>query len=476
MRTFEFKEGTSNKFWSIERKGTSLTVRFGKIGTPGQTQVKEFPDEDRAQKEHDKLVREKTGKGYQETTPTTAAPASLREALEAAIVANPDDLSSHMAYADHLGDLGDPRGEFIRIQLALEDASKPAAERKKLSQQEKKLLGKHGRDWLGELAPFLLDQKKSAEQPWNDLKVTYTFARGWLDSLEAVRFTVNFTRALAKAPAARLLRRLVLADEAYEEAGEYAPGDDIPTASYSSPQLPPLRKATTLGNVRVFQLGEQISDQEDEAADDGGWSCHTDGEAALDLIKRMPRLEELYLLAHNVDAEQLFSLRTLDRLRVLQLYHSQSYPLARLAKNPSLGNLTHLLLHPHALEEDPYIRLAGIKAVVTAPALSSLTHLRIRLTDAGDKGVKEIVASGILKRLKLLDLRHGCVTDKGARLLADCPDLPRLEKLVLTHNSLTDAGIAALRAAGVKLEARNMWRPTGDEYNDQEYLYSGDIE
>jgi uncharacterized protein (TIGR02996 family) len=46
----------------------------------------------------------------------------LREALEAALVENPDDLAAHRAYADHLMELGDPRGEFIQVQLALEDA------------------------------------------------------------------------------------------------------------------------------------------------------------------------------------------------------------------------------------------------------------------------------------------------------------------------------------------------------------------
>jgi uncharacterized protein (TIGR02996 family) len=474
MRTFEFKEGTSNKFWNIDLKGKSFTVQFGRLGTAGQTQVKEFPDEEKAKKEYEKLVKEKTGKGYKETTPATAIPTSMREALELALLAHPDDLANHMAYADYLTEQGDPRGEFIRIQLALEDQTKPANERKNLQQQEKKLLKKHGRDWLGELAPFLLDQKVSKERPWNDLKCQFTVARGWLDSLEAQRFTVAFTRALAKAPAARLLRRLVLSDEAYEEPSEFERGDDIPEDVYH-PQLHPLLKATTLGNVRVFGLGEQNS-AEDDAADDGGWSCHTEGEAAVGLVKLMPNLEELYLLAHNIDAEQLFSLRTLSKLRVLQLYHNHSYPLARLGKNPSLGNLTHLLCHPHALEEEPYIRLPAVKAVVRSPELKSLTHLRLRLSDMGDRGAREIVESGVLKRLKMLDLRHGCITDKGARALADCPDLPHLELLVLTHNCLTDAGIAALRATGVKLDAKHMWTPSGDEYDDQEYLFAGDIE
>ena len=48
----------------------------------------------------------------------------LRAALESALAENPDDLASHMAYADLLVDEGDPRGEFIQVQLAFEDSSR----------------------------------------------------------------------------------------------------------------------------------------------------------------------------------------------------------------------------------------------------------------------------------------------------------------------------------------------------------------
>ena len=66
MRSFTFTEGTSNKFWNIDLQGTKFTVTFGKVGTNGQTQVKTFPDEAAARKEHDKLVAEKVKKGYVE--------------------------------------------------------------------------------------------------------------------------------------------------------------------------------------------------------------------------------------------------------------------------------------------------------------------------------------------------------------------------------------------------------------------------
>ena len=43
-----------------------MTVRFGRIGTNGQTQTKTFGDADAAQKHADKLIEEKTEKGYVE--------------------------------------------------------------------------------------------------------------------------------------------------------------------------------------------------------------------------------------------------------------------------------------------------------------------------------------------------------------------------------------------------------------------------
>jgi predicted DNA-binding WGR domain protein len=41
-------------------------VRYGRIGTDGQTNVKSFADETGAAKQAEKLVKEKTGNGYRE--------------------------------------------------------------------------------------------------------------------------------------------------------------------------------------------------------------------------------------------------------------------------------------------------------------------------------------------------------------------------------------------------------------------------
>lgn len=66
MRRFELVEGSSSKFWEVEMAGCDVTVRFGRLGTNGQSKTKSFASVAAAQKEHDALVKEKTGKGYGE--------------------------------------------------------------------------------------------------------------------------------------------------------------------------------------------------------------------------------------------------------------------------------------------------------------------------------------------------------------------------------------------------------------------------
>jgi predicted DNA-binding WGR domain protein len=65
-RLFEFREGHSSKFWEIEVTGTDHTVRFGRIGTSGQSQTKSFSSEAAAQKDSARLIAEKQRKGFRE--------------------------------------------------------------------------------------------------------------------------------------------------------------------------------------------------------------------------------------------------------------------------------------------------------------------------------------------------------------------------------------------------------------------------
>jgi uncharacterized protein (TIGR02996 family) len=449
MRTFVFSNAKSHKFWNIELHGNSFTVTYGRQGTKGQSKTKEFADEAKAQKEHDKLVKVKLEKGYVETTPSTGKPSSQREALEAALVENPDDLATHMAYADWLNDQGDPRGEFIQTQLALEDPKVSANERKSLQKREEALLKKHGREWFGDLSTYLLDQQGVRDYDrLRDRGYAFRFSRGWVDSLHLYDLSTPIAQAFLRSPFVRLLRHLVISEPNYD-----APGLDV------------LIDAPNFGNLRTFQFGPH-DDQ-----------CHANGERIAEFVEKMLRLEELRLYAHGVDTHRLFAL-PLPNLRVLTVNHLREYPLEVLAGNATLANLTHLSFQPHMLEpgdDGTYLNRAGVRALVHSPHLKSLAHLRLCQSDLGDEGCVEMVRSGILKRLKVLDLWSGCITDEGARVLAACPDLRRLERLNIAENGLTQAGIDALRAVGIPTLELVPQR-SAEAIAGLEYLWEGDME
>src|SRR3954464_13462340 len=46
--------GPANKFWAIEGDGTNHTVQYGRMGTAGQTQTKQFGTPEEAQRVYEK--------------------------------------------------------------------------------------------------------------------------------------------------------------------------------------------------------------------------------------------------------------------------------------------------------------------------------------------------------------------------------------------------------------------------------------
>lgn len=84
---FEFVEGSSSKFWEVWRDGTEVRTRYGRIGSDGQTTVKDEGDEAKAEKLYTKLIAEKTKKGYSEKTGGAPAPAPAASSPPATTVA-----------------------------------------------------------------------------------------------------------------------------------------------------------------------------------------------------------------------------------------------------------------------------------------------------------------------------------------------------------------------------------------------------
>lgn len=97
MERYEFKDGASHKFWEVTVEDETLIVRFGKIGTTGQTREKGFDNAAAAEREKAKLVKEKTQKGYVAAgASATPAPAVGKETPLKAESA-PEDIQTAVA-------------------------------------------------------------------------------------------------------------------------------------------------------------------------------------------------------------------------------------------------------------------------------------------------------------------------------------------------------------------------------------------
>lgn len=84
MKTrFIYQDDKSHKFWHIDTNGTDLTVQYGKVGTTGQSQTKQFASAEECLKAADKLIAEKEKKGYirQHDDVTTTTPAPVDDAF-----------------------------------------------------------------------------------------------------------------------------------------------------------------------------------------------------------------------------------------------------------------------------------------------------------------------------------------------------------------------------------------------------------
>ncbi|HEY7426081.1 MAG TPA: TIGR02996 domain-containing protein [Gemmataceae bacterium] len=107
------------------------------------------------------------------------------DAFLQAILANPEDDTPRLVYADWLDERGDPRGEFIRVQCQMAILSADDERRPPLEQQERRLLERHQDEWLG---------------PLRHLLGSWLFRRGFLEAI-TVPATTYLRQATFPCPA-----------------------------------------------------------------------------------------------------------------------------------------------------------------------------------------------------------------------------------------------------------------------------------
>jgi uncharacterized protein (TIGR02996 family) len=470
MPRYELKKGTSNKFWEITLKGKQVTTHYGRIGSKGRSTVKKLASTAEAKRTYNKLITEKTRKGYKAVPDRSAQkpparggasplPPARNPDLEARLIENPDDVEAYLVYADFLQARGDPRGELIMLQHT--GKKKKAAD----------LIARHAEHFLGPLQPYTkaLDRQDKPVFHWHlgfirAARLSYDCwsAEDVLGEMPNVsegglREAVGL---LLSHPSGVLLQDLLVPMNMLDDGCYFEPVCDA-IAEHRAPALRRLRMGEYLyagpRNPKGTDYNYEIS-----------WTSFGDISG---LWKAVPRLEHLVLCgcmgSYGRPPTKLGRI-TAPRLQHLEIMSGGiDSANTRAIAAASWPELRHLDLWFGSSDYGFSGGLADIKPILNGTRLPKLEHLGLMNAEFTDELCAALPRSKILGQLKELSLALGTMSDHGAEQLAQRSDaLEHLELLDLEHNFLSATGKRAVKGLCKKVLHGEQSEPYEDIYEE----------
>lgn len=423
MRRFELSEGKSHKFWEIDVQDTGFTVRYGRIGTDGQTRTKSFPTAEKAQAEADKAIRSKTRKGYAEILADVAPSAAIAPAnpqLEAMIAADWENDDAWAVYADWLMAQGDARGEVIRHSI---DGD---AERAKSIQRVNE------EQWLGDFWPVFMALRKETRGWGGDNRLAeLTWYRGFLRSarvgsaFDSETDLPDILTPLFACPAARLLRQLKIGLPAHDGQVDFGAAIEW------------LGKQAPMPTIVDVHLGDFEYPEETEIS----W---TDIGTIDAMLPTFPNLQALHVQGGNIGIGALP-----PTLRSLKL-ETGGLPVGTFGA-VCQSNLPLLERMEIWFGSDYYGAATSpdeIAGLVDGTKVPKLTWLGLKNGEIAHHLLVHLIGSPVLKRLHTLDLSMGTLTDERAQILIDKADaFKHLKQLNVSDNHLSAGFLRRLKSA-----------------------------
>jgi uncharacterized protein (TIGR02996 family) len=370
--------------WEIASAGKQL-----RIVENGAPTVRTFRSVEHAAAQLEKAVADKLAAGFESVALDPREPA-----LEAAILADPENLTAYEVYGDWLQAHGDPRGALIALQLAARRGDT------KLEAAAKKHLDAHADYLLGELAAAPAD--------------AFTWSRGFVDKIY-LSAGGWLGRALAH-PSCRFAAEISVVGDAHA-------ADAI---AMLAEHAPPTLRALRLRNIWQHDLGV--------------------------LWPAMPRLRRLTLVGERLALGDLAALPHLERLE----YADRAMPYASMhaIATAPWRELRELRIDFGSNEVTGEASIDDVFALLGRRDLPSLVRVGLIHTRYARELVIELVASPLALQLEALDLSHNQLTDVHAIELARHKDrFAKLQQLDVSGNRLSDAGLAALGTLVPKLRA-----------------------
>ena len=433
-------------------------------------------------------------------------------ALLTEVIADPRSIAPRLVYADTLLEAGDPRGELIHVQCALEALHADDPARAKLEARAADLLALHEPSWTHDLrelcmlyenAPKLVFRRGFVERarlyashvreivasmatqtPLRELSLLHEdpiedlASAPALMELEALDLPGKATaeelaRAFARWPHSGQLRSLAVyrgaaAARAVARTPALAGLTSLSLSKIDREAVMALASAAHLASLRTLRLhsaeldgasiealGRSEALREIEVLDLAGARLSDARGHALEL-PALPSLRELRCTGSSFEPATAVALAARPRtLEILDLERVElgDTALRRLLHGPTaLEKLRHLIISADGVSDRS---LADIFAGLEVP---HLTRLVCQGNEASTATMGAIAVSRALDHLQHLDLARCPLEDAGLTALARSEHLPALRSLDLASTGCNVRGLAALGASelGARLVALNL--------------------
>jgi uncharacterized protein (TIGR02996 family) len=399
-----------------------------------------------------------------------------REALHRAILADPDDDTLRLAYADLLEEEDEPDwAAFVREQVALgrlpeyDAAWVTGGDPSGLPPRLRQALGPlpEGLSWPPQPFHRGFPAAVSAESASAFLAhADELFARFPVESVSLGVVRLSEAREFTRCRWLPRLRRLEVSEGLSGQAAErlldspryvrlrelqIGAGLTTPSTAAAVLRSPVFKQLTGLGSRNDRGGGRALVDGLIRLADPprlrslnlAGNRLTAGQLPPLLTAPALAQLEELDLSDNNLGPEgvQALAAGPLERLRALRLQRTRP----GLAGVSVLGSLLGRLGLRLLALGDNHLPPAAASVLTAGPGLAGLHTLDLRGNRLGDAGAQALAACPRLRDLVYLDLSENQIEDAGAQALADSPYLDGLRVLCLGGNALTPAAVARLR-------------------------------
>ena len=422
----------ADKFWEIVLEGTTVQTRHGKVGSLGQTKLKQHEADYEATWDAQKLVTAKVKLGFVEKVASKTPVAKSDAALEKAIIANPHDDAAYLVYGDWLQGHGDPRGELIALQAGNKD--------------------KVAKKYIKDHADYLLGPLKQHQKCYDDFNGkkpdAFTWKNGFIYRARLAhneyadqwrgKLATDVMLPLLQHPSGKFLVELVLNEN--DDPSEDTL-DDIFDVIAKHP-MPTLRK---------LQIGDDVSQI----------SWYRVGNIGK-IWKSVPNLTHF-----DIEAGE-FELGTIE---LPNLVHAvfQTGGLSKTAAKSIAKAKWPKLEHLEVYFGDPqYGCTATIKdaqAILENANVPKLRYLGLKNAEFQAELVPHLAKSKLVRQLHTLDMSCGILLDEHVDVILQHKDaFKHLEVLDVGSTWLTPAAVKRLKGVAKKVVCEDSWAEANPQY------------